>query len=69
MVNLIGKCIVYDDGTCESGDYCVPFTSDYQLDFAKYGTATKYDETIRKDMKKFYVIERVSENTIKILYK
>ena len=42
---------------------------DDPLDFAKYGTATKYDETIHKDMKKFYVIERVSENTIKILYK
>lgn len=69
MVNLIGKCVVYDDGTCESGDYCVPFTSDDKLNFRKLGTAIKYDETKHKGMKKYYVLKRLSKNTIQILYR
>lgn len=62
-VNLIGKVIVEDDGTCEPGKYCTPYVGKMKQ---KQGTAIPADE---KEKIKFYVIKRISNKTIMILYR
>lgn len=62
-VNLLGKCIVEDDGTCQPGKYCTLYTGKIK---SKQGTVTLADEN--SDVK-FYVINRVSNKTVTILYK
>lgn len=62
-VNLIGKCIVYDGGKCNPGEWCTPYTGKVK---ANYGIAVPADE---KSINKYYVIERLSENTVLILFK
>lgn len=52
-VNILGKCIVVDDGSCEAGGKCT-VTSE--------GKATKANDG-------YYVIGRLSENTIMIFFK
>lgn len=59
-VNMLGKTIVIDDGTCNAGEYCMPYIGD-ELD--KMGTATKWCEGNRG----FYVLARLTENSILIL--
>lgn len=56
-VNLLGKCIVVDDGSCNPGGYCT---------VGKDGIAIscKYVEP-----KEYYVIDRLTENTIMIFFK
>lgn len=56
-VNLLGKCIVVDDGTCESGKWCKP---------SKDGIATLCNTDVKN---KYYVIGRLTENTILIFFK
>ena len=63
-VNLLGKVIVADDGKCQSGDYCKIYTGKLE---AKQGTVVPAKDT--DDVKKYYVIRRVSEKTILILNK
>ncbi len=60
-VNLLGKVIVRDDGTCEPGKYCEPYTGKEKK---KYGTATLSTD---KAGWKFYVTQRITENTIEVL--
>jgi trimeric autotransporter adhesin len=60
-VNLLGKVIVRDDGTCEAGQYCQPYIGKEKK---KYGTATISDDSLGW---KFYVTQRITENTIEIL--
>ena len=62
-VNIIGKCIVYDGGKCNPGEWCTPYTGKVK---ANFGIAVPADE---KSINKYYVIERLSENTILILFK
>lgn len=62
-VNLIGKCIVEDDGNCVPGQYCTLYTGD---DTSKFGTAIPAND---KTTHKWYVMNRVSPKTILILYK
>ena len=63
-VNLIGKAIVFDDGTCEPGKWCVPYTGKLK-EFQ--GSAVPAPEKTKQ--KKFYVLSRISEKTILILNK
>lgn len=60
-VTVTGKCIVQDDGTCKAGGFCTPLVSD---DYSKAGLATKAKDDV--DVTKFYVLKRLSENTILI---
>ena len=60
-VTLLGKAIVEDGGQCSPGEYCMPYTGD---DMEKAGTAVKWDG---KSKARFYVMERVSDNTCMIV--
>lgn len=62
-VNLMGKVIVEDNGKCIAGQYCTPYTGKMKK---KFGTAVPATE---KSKNKFYVLERLSDNTILILNK
>lgn len=62
-VSLLGKTIVSDNGKCVPGEYCTPYSGK----ILKYiGTAVPAS---KDDKYKFYVIGRVSENSILILNK
>ena len=62
-VNLIGKCIVFDNGTCTPGQYCTPYTGKLK---GKQGSAIPATEDSKH---KFYVLERISDTTILIVNK
>lgn len=62
-VTLLGKTIVYDRGKCTLGEYCTPYTGKIKEDF---GMAVPANEN---STNKYYVIDRLSENTILILFK
>jgi hypothetical protein len=67
-VNLLGKVIVEDNGTCTPGQFCTPYIGD---DGSLVGTAIPYDENDENQnhQYKFYVIGRVSETTVLIVNK
>ena len=56
-VNLLGKCIVVDNGECQPGKYCT---------VGKDGIAVPCEYI---EPKKYYVIDRLTENTIMIFFK
>lgn len=56
-VGIVGQMYVYDDGTCIPGQFCKCTDG---------GIATAANES---DIVKWFVLERSSENTIKILFK
>ena len=62
-VNLMGKCIVFDDGKCNPGEYCTPYTGKLK---EKFGMAVPATE---KSKNKYYVLERLSQTTILIYFK
>lgn len=62
-VNLLGKCIVEDDGNCQPGEYCTLYKGKVK---AKQGTVKPATE---KSEIKFYVLRRISAKTVLILYK
>jgi len=62
-VNLMGKCIVYDDGTCQPGDFCTPYAGP---DKGKWGHAVK---STKKNESRYYVLSRISDTTIMIVNK
>ena len=62
-VNILGKCIVFDDGKCNPGEYCTFYTGKLK---ENYGIAVPATET---DTQKWYVLERLSDTTILILFK
>ena len=64
-VNLLGKTIVKDNGKCQPGEYCTVYSGKMK-EF--YGTAVPFDSKKSKN-KKFYVLDRLSDNTILILNK
>lgn len=64
-VNLIGKTIVQDNGECKPGEYCTVYSGKMK---ELWGIAIPYDSKKTKN-KKFYVLERLSDNTILILNK
>lgn len=57
-VGLMGQLHVYDDGTCQAGQYCK---------CGEKGIATLSAE--EDTCQRWFVLERVSDNTIKILFK
>ena len=61
-VNILGKCIVRDNGKCIPGEYCQPYDGKVKINF---GTAIPVKKTWKG--KKFYVLNRISKNTIMIL--
>ena len=62
-VTILGKCIVQDYGECEPGDYCTIYKG---IEEDRIGTAMKAKDN---DINKYYVIDRISEKTILILFK
>lgn len=60
-VNLLGKCIVRDNGECTPGKYCAPYTG---ADESQYGIAVPAKGNIKN---KFFVMGRLTPNTILIL--
>lgn len=62
-VNLMGKCIVKDNGKCTPGKWCQPYVGP---DFENCGSAIPAKKS---DTLKFYVLSRVSPTTIKIVIK
>lgn len=64
-VNLLGKVIVKDNGKCLPGEFCTVYNGKIK---ELFGTAIPYDKD-KNTNKKFYVLERLSENTILILNK
>lgn len=62
-VNLIGKCIVEDNGKCVPGEYCTVYKGKVK---AKYGTAIP---AAKDSEKKYYVLRRLTTKTILILNK
>lgn len=62
-VNLIGKVIVRDNGKCKPGEYCQPNSTGKSKKQRGYA--------VPADMKaygwKFYVTQRITENTIEIV--
>lgn len=61
-VNILGKCIVKDNGECIPGQYCRPYDGKLKVHF---GEAVPAENDWKGQ--KFYVIERFSKNTIMIL--
>ena len=63
-VTLIGKCIVKDNGKCKPGEFCTVYSGKIK---DLYGTAVPATNSTKTQ--KFYVIDRLSNNTILILNK
>lgn len=63
-VTLIGKAIVKDNGKCKPGDFCTVYSGKIK---DLYGTAVPATEKTKNS--KYYVIDRLSENTILVLLK
>ena len=63
LVTLLGKCIVRDNGECIPGDFCTLYNG---KDPVKIGIAIPAN---KKDNIKYYVIERISDKSILILFK
>lgn len=61
-VNLMGKVVLRDNGKCVPGQYCQPYSGKLKKYF---GTAKPYESGENK----YYVLERLSENTILVLNK
>ena len=63
-VNIIGKCIVKDNGKCKPGEFCTVYSGKIK---DLYGTAVPATNKTKNN--KYYVIDRLSDNTILILFK
>lgn len=62
-VNLIGKCIVRDNGECKAGEYCMPYDGRLK---EKFGTAIPAKDDAKF---KYYVLQRLTDKTIMILFR
>lgn len=62
-VNLMGKTIVFDNGECKAGEYCKPYVGRMKENWGSAVPGTKDDPN------SFYVLRRMSKNTIIILNK
>ena len=63
-VNLIGKCIVEDFGSCENSKYCKLYSGD---DENLYGSVVPADEN--DNCPKWRILYRFSEKTLMIFFK
>lgn len=62
-VNILGKCIVFDDGKCNPGEWCTFYKGKIKENYGSAIPATN------EDTQKWYVLERLSDTTILILFK
>lgn len=62
-VTLIGKCVVEDNGKCIPGEFCMPYKGKLQKN---KGIAVPAVKTAKA---KYYVLKRISKNTILIVLK
>lgn len=62
-VNLIGKCIVRDNGECKVGEFCMPYDGRLK---EKFGTAIPAKDDAKF---KYYVLQRLTDKTIMILFR
>lgn len=62
-VNVLGKVIVRDNGECVPGQFCEPVVGTKDKEFV--GTAKPAEKDSK--LSKFYVLERLSSNSILIL--
>lgn len=62
-VNLIGKCVVRDDGSCVPGQFCKPYDGKLKIKFGTAVPATKGEHN------SFYVLQRLTDKTILILFR
>lgn len=60
-VTILGKAIVRDDGVMKPGEWCMPYHGD---DMKLAGSAIPWDG---KSEYRFYVLERITENTCLIM--
>jgi len=65
-INLLGKVIVKDNGKCLPGQFCTVYNGKIK---ELFGTAIPYNDNDKNINKKFYVLERLTENTVLILNK
>ena len=61
-VTLIGKAIIEDNGKCEPGKYCTLYQGEEDRMFGTVIPAKKTDKF------KLYVLDRISDHTIIVLY-
>ena len=69
-VNLIGKCIVEDNGGCKSCQWCT--SNDVYLDIRSVIPSIDFSQNSQNSQNsqcKYYVIDRISDNTIMIFFK
>ena len=59
-VNLLGKCIVTDNGECKPGQWCI---------VGENGIAIPTDVVTKMPNVNWYVLDRLTENTIMIFFK
>lgn len=64
-VNLLGKCIVVDDGTCKPGHFCTVGKDGIAIPFAIPALLP----TDSYERNKYYIIDRLTNNTIMIFFK
>lgn len=62
-VNLLGKVIIRDNGQCKPGEYCQPNTTGKSKKMRGYAVPADY----KVNGCKFYVTQRITENTIEIV--
>lgn len=62
-VNMIGKCIVRDNGECKPGEFCMPYDGRLK---EKFGTAVPATEDAKN---KYYILQRLTDKTIMILFR
>ena len=63
-VNLLGKCILEDNGECKQGEYCKLYTGD---DPTRFGTVVPASPKYKG--KKWYIMNRISNKTILVFNK
>lgn len=63
-VNLLGKCIIEDNGKCVPGKYCTLYSGN---EITKFGTAVQWLPWSYNTEIKLYVLKRISDNTVLVL--
>ena len=65
-VNLIGKCIVEDNGECKPCQWCTVGKNGIAIPYIDFSQNSKNSQNSQS---KYYVIGRISDNTIMIFFK
>ena len=65
-VNLIGKCIVEDNGECKPCQWCTAGKNGIAIPYIDF---SQNSQNSQNSQSKYYVIGRISDNTIMIFFK